>query len=114
MQDDFVKVWNVAGLDTKKEGGEKQVQFLTNNAIENYNRHFNKIVPNVHPNLAVFAHALKKEATTVTERNANVRKGREIAPTYDGAKFIEIPKDFKSFRYKAPPASKKLKTGANK
>ena len=59
MQDDYVKVWNVAGLDKKKEG-EKNVQFLTNNALENYNRHFNKIVPNVHPNLAVFAHALKK------------------------------------------------------
>jgi hypothetical protein len=67
-------------------------------------------VPNVHPNLAVFAHALKKEATTVTERNANVRKGCEIAPMYDGAKFIKIPKDFQSFRYKAPPASKKCKT----
>ena len=109
MQDDYVKVWNVAGLDKKKEG-EKNVQFLTNNALENYNRHFNIIVPNVHPNFAVFAHALKKEATTVTEHNANVRKGREIAPSYDGAKFIEIPKDFQSFRYKAPPASKKRKT----
>ena len=82
---------------------------MTNNALENYNRHFNKIVPNVHPNLAVFANALHKEATAVTDRNVNVRKGPEIAPTYDGAKFIEIPKDFKSFRYKAPP-SKKCKT----
>ena len=109
MQDEFVEVWNVAGLDTKKEGGEKQVQFLTNNAIENYNRHFNKIVPNAHPNLSVFANALQKEATAVTDRNNNIRKGREAAPTYDGAKFIEIPKDFKSFRYKAP-ASKKRKT----
>ncbi len=52
MQDDFVKVWNVAGLDKKKEG-EKNVQFLTNNALENYNCHFDRIVPNVYPNLAV-------------------------------------------------------------
>ena len=101
-------MWNVAGLDKKKEG-EKKVQFSTNNALENYNCHFNKIVPNVHPNLAVFANALQKEATSVTKRNVNIRKGREIAPTYDGAMFIEIPKDFKSFRYKASP-SKKRKT----
>ncbi len=71
-------------------------------------------MPNVRPNLAVFAHALQKEATAVTEHNANVRKGHEVAPTWDGAKFPEIPKDFHKFKYNAPPASKKLKTGANK
>ncbi len=82
---------------------------MTNNPIENYNRHFNKIVPNAHPNLSVCANALQKETTAIMDRNLNIRKGREIAPTYDSPKFIEIPKDFKSFRCKAP-ASKKRKT----
>ena len=58
--------FGVAGL-YKKKGEGKDIQFLTNNALERYNRHFNKIVPNAHPNLAVFAHALQKEATAVTE-----------------------------------------------
>ncbi len=50
------------------------------------------------------------QCSPVTEHNANVRKGCEIAPTYDDAKFIKIPKDFQTFRYKAPPSSKKRKT----
>ena len=59
MQEDFVKVWNIAGV-SKKKGDNPH--FLTNNALEMYNCHFNSIVPSAHPNLVVFAHALREEA----------------------------------------------------
>ena len=106
MQDDFVKVWNIAGVNTNKKKGEN-ARFLTNNALERYNRHFNGIVPSSHPNLVVFAHALREEAKSVSQRLEDVRKGREEAPTYSTS-FIEIPKEFHSFKW--PPvavASKK-------
>ena len=102
MQDDFVKVWNIAEV-SKKKGDNPH--FLTNNALERYNRHFNGIVPSAHPNLVVFAHALKEEAKAVSQRLEDVRKGREEAPTYT-ASFIEIPKEFHSFKW-PPVATKK-------
>ncbi len=79
MQDDFVKVWNVAGVNIDKKKGEN-ARFLTNNALERFNRHFNHIVPSSHPNLVVFAHALKDEANSVSQHLEDVRKGREEAP----------------------------------
>ena len=97
MQDDFVKVWNIAGVNTNKKKGEN-ARFLTNNALERYNRHFNGIVPSSHPNLVVFAHALREEAKSVSQRLEDVRKGREVAPTYSTS-FIEIPKEFHSFKW---------------
>jgi hypothetical protein len=104
MQDDFVKVWNIAGIKINKKKGES-ARFLTNNALERYNRHFNGIVPSSHPNLVVFAHALKSEAKSVSQRLEDVRKGREEAPTYSTT-FIEIPKEFHLFKW-PPVASKK-------
>ena len=59
------------------------------------------------PNLVVFAHALREEAKSVSQHLEDVRKGREEAPTYSTS-FIEIPKEFHSFKW--PPvavASKK-------
>ncbi len=99
-----MKVWNVAGVITNKKKGENAC-FLTNYALERYNRHFNCIVPSSHPNLVVFAHALREEANSVSQRHEDVRKGREEAPTYSTA-FIEIPKEFHSFKW-PPVASKK-------
>ena len=61
MQDDFVKVWNIAGIKINNKKCES-ARFLTNNALEGYNRHFNGIVPSSHPNLVVFAHALESKA----------------------------------------------------
>ena len=76
-----MKVWNVAGVNTNKKKSEN-ARFLTNNALERYNRHFNGIIPSSHPNLVVFAHALREEAKSVSQRLEDVRKGREKAPTY--------------------------------
>ena len=90
---------------TEKKG--ENPCFSTNNALERYSRHFNGIVPSSHPNLVVFAHALREEAKSVSQRLEDVRKGREEAPTYSTS-FIEIPKEFHSFKW--PPvavASKK-------
>ena len=84
---------------------------LTNNALENYNRHFNHIVPNSHPNLAVFSNALQEEAAQVLWCMQNVRMGRETAPTYAGANFTPIPDDFASFRYKSGGKSRPKETG---
>ena len=107
MQDDFAKMWNIAGVNTNKKKGEN-AHFLTNNALERYNHHFNGIIPSSHPNLVVFAHALRgEEAKSVSQRLEDVRKGREKAPTYSTS-FIEIPKEFYSFKW-SPVASKKRK-----
>ena len=106
MQDDFVKVWYVAGVNTNKKKGENAC-FLSNNALERYNRHFNGIIPSSHPNLVVFAHALREEAKSVSQRLEDGRKGREKAPTYSTS-FIEIPREFHSFKW-PPVASKKHK-----
>jgi hypothetical protein len=99
MQDEFDEVWNVSTLDNKTDEAP-EVWFLTNNALENYNRHFNHIVPNSHPNLVVFSNALQKEAASVSQRMKNVWVGCETAPTYAGANFTPIPDDFDSFRYR--------------
>ena len=96
-----MKVWNVAGVNANKKKGENAC-FLTNNALKRYNRHFNCIVPSSHPNLVVFAHALREEAKSVSQHLEDVRKGREEVPTYSTA-FIEIPKEFHSFKW--PPVA---------
>ena len=107
MQDDFAKMWNIAGVNTNKKKGEN-AHFLTNNALERYNHHFNGIIPSSHPNLVVFAHALRgEEAKSVSQHLEDVRKGREKAPTYSTS-FIEIPNEFHSFKW-PPVASKKHK-----
>ena len=99
-----MKVWNIAEV-SKKKGDNPH--FLTNNALERYNRHFNGIVPSAHQNLVVFAHALKEEANVVSQRLEDVRKGREKVPTYSTS-FIEIPKEFHSFKW-PPVAFKKCR-----
>ena len=101
-----MKVWNIAGIKINNKKCES-ARFLTNNALEGYNRHFNGIVPSSHPNLVVFAHALKSKAKSVSQCLEDVRKGHEEAPIYSTT-FIEIPKEFHLF--KCPPvASKKRK-----
>ena len=101
MQNYFVKVWNVAGVNTSKKKDENSC-FLTNNTLERYNRHFNGIVPCSHPNLVVFAHALREEIKSVSQHLEDVRKGREKVPTYSTL-FIEIPKEFHLFKW--PPVA---------
>ncbi len=96
-----MKVWNVAGVNTNNKKGEN-ARFFTNNALERYNHHFNCIVPSSHPNLVAFAHALREEAKSVSQRFEDVRKGHEEAPFYSTA-FIEIPKEFHSFKW--PPVA---------
>ena len=105
-----MKVWNIAGVNTNKKKGEN-AHCLTNNALERYNRHFNGIVPSSHPNLVVFAHALREEAKSVSQRLEYVREGREEVPTYSTA-FIEIPKEFHSFKW--PPVASKKRKAAKK
>jgi hypothetical protein len=92
-----MKVWNVAGVNINKRKSEN-AQFLTNNALERYNRHFNSIVPSSYPNLVVFAHVLKNEAKSVSQHLEDVRKGRDEAPTYSTT-FIETPKEFLLFKW---------------
>ena len=86
---------------SKLQTDDAPVQFLTSNALENYNRHFNHTVPNSHPNLVVFSSALQEEAAQVSRSMQNVRAGHKTAPTYAGANFTPIPDDFASFRYKS-------------
>ncbi len=75
--------------------------------LRGYNCHFNGIVPSSHPNLVVFANALKNKAIPVSQHLEDVRKGCEEAPTYS-TKFIEIPNKFHSFKW-PPVASKNCK-----
>ncbi len=72
----------------------------TNNALKRYNRYFNNIVPQAHPNLVVFSAALLKEARHIVDRCDDVHLDRERAPNYNAATFPDIPDDFDSFRYK--------------
>ncbi len=92
-----MKVWNVLESTLTKKKGEN-AQFFTNNALERYNNHINGIVPSSHPNLVVFAHELREEATSVSQHLEDVRKGHGKAPTYSTS-FIEIPKEFHSFKW---------------
>ena len=62
----------MSGLDEAKI----QLQNLTSNGLERYNRHFNAIAPTSHHNLAVFASALYVEADGVVQRIKNIKKRR--------------------------------------
>ena len=56
------------------------------------------IVPRSHPNLVVFAHSIKNKAKAVSQHLEDVRKRHEEAPTHAGPTFIEILKEFHSFK----------------
>ena len=96
MQKEIVKVWNVHGLD---EGDDALVN-RTSNALERYNRWFNSLVPNPHPNLQTFGSALREEADRIVNRVEAVRKCHEKAPVYKEVVFPNIPASFESFSYK--------------
>ena len=100
----------MSGLDEAKI----QLQNLTSNGLERYNRHFNAIAPTSHHNLAVFASALYDEADGVVQRTENVRKRREIVPKYEAAVLLEIPEEYVVFRFKGVDAKKKSKRACGK
>ena len=54
----YVDLWNVAHLVNKKD--KMKLLHHTRNGLERYNKCFNSIWPTSHPNLASFAHPLKK------------------------------------------------------
>ena len=83
-------VWNIYD----KKDGDAKLLHLTSNGLEHYNRHFNGICPQSHPNLVAFAHALRSEADRVVQCVDDVAKGREIPPDYSEPCFPDIPDDF--------------------
>ena len=92
MQEEFFNVWNVSD---KIDKGYKLLH-LTNNGLQRYNKHFNTICTNRHPNLVAYIHALCKEADRVVQRMNDVSKGREIPAQYNEPVFPQIPADFYS------------------
>ena len=110
MQDEMMNVWNVHGMD---EGGVK-LSNRTSNGLERYNRHFNGIYPNNHPNLVTFVSKLKEEVGGQVQRIENVRKGREDPPDYQEVVFTLIPDSFADFRDKFGESKKKKKAGGRK
>ena len=89
MQEEFFNVWN----DCDKIDKDHELLHLTNNGLEIYNKHFNTICSNSHPNFVAFVHALCKQADRDVQRMDNVSKGREIPPQYNEPvfpKFLQI------------------------
>ena len=90
MQEEFFNVWNVSDKIEKVF----KLLHLTNNGLEIYNKHFNTICSNSHPNFVAFVHALCKEADRVVWWMDDASKGRKIPPQYNGPVFPQIPADF--------------------
>ncbi len=90
LQDDLVKVWNVADHVSCKA---ETILDLTTNGLERYKRHFNGICPTSHPNLVTFAHVLLVEVDRNVQLMDDVAKGREILPSYNDPVFMGIPPD---------------------
>ena len=107
MQEDMVNAWNVHGLDA----GDIKIRNRTSNGLERYNRHFNGIFPYDHPNLVVFAAKLKDETDNQIQRIEDVRKGREVSPSYDEVVFPSIPDSFADFYDAYGESQKKKKAG---
>ncbi len=87
----------------------------TSIGLEHYNMHFNGIVPQRHPNLVAFTHALRSEADRVVQHMNDVAMGREIPPDYRKPCFPDIPSDFyKDKEPEKPKAKKVAKKGRSK
>ena len=97
-------IWNIYD----KKDGDAKLLHLTSNGLERYNRHFNGICPQSHPNLVAFAHALRSEADRVVQRMDDVAKGREIPPDYSEPCFPDIPHDFYQDKEPEKPKAKKV------
>ncbi len=112
--DEIFNVWNVSDKIDK----DYKLLHLTNNGLERYNKHFNTICPNSHPNLVDFVHALCKEADRVVWWMDDASKGRKIPPQYNEPVFPQIPADFYSddkkpkAKNKAAGKSRRAKKGA--
>ncbi len=74
MDEDLIPIWNVANI----LDDDKKIKLInrTSNGLECYNHHFNSIVPSSHPNLVVFADALREEADNVVQRLEDIDKRR--------------------------------------
>ena len=108
MQDRFIAVWNVLGLEDAKV----KLKSRTSNGLERYNRHFNGIVPRNHPNLLAFVHALEGEIGRVLQRIENVEREREEDLSYSGAIFPEILAEFFVFAKKGKKRGGKVRKKA--
>ena len=75
MQQDFVTVWNVHGLDE----ADVQLANRTSNGLESYNCCMNnKVFPCAHPAVAIFVEYLKIETERVRDCIGDVRKGSDL------------------------------------
>lgn len=92
MDEDLIAIWNVA--DILDDDEKIKLINRTSNGLERYNRHFNGIIPSKHPNLVIFACALRSEADRVIQKMEDIDKRREIPPEYSEPVFPEIPEEF--------------------
>ena len=110
----FTAVWNIADADARTT----KLVNRTSNSLEQYNRHFNGILPTDHPNLVVFVAGLQKDVKRVVQRIKDVRVGRERPPKYDEDVIPEVPADFITYcrdwkkREKAKAEAEKKKADA--
>ena len=56
MQDEIVEIWNIAEILNDNEN--IKLVNRTSDGLEQYNHHFNSILPSHHPNLISFAKAI--------------------------------------------------------
>ena len=112
MQQDFVTVWNIHGLDE----ADVQLANRTSNGLESYNCWMNnKVFPCAHPAVAIFVEYLKIETERVRDRIEDVRKGREDPPKHKEVRFPPVPEEYESCRsYAKSPRKKKTKKKAAK
>jgi hypothetical protein len=80
MDEDSIAIWNVT--DILDDDEKIKLINRTSNGLERYNRHFNGIIPSKHPNLVIFACALRSEADKVIQKMEDIDKRREIPPKY--------------------------------
>ena len=101
-----MRLWK-SGILQKILNDNEKVKLVnrTSNGLEQYNHHFNSILPSHHPNLISFAKAIRDEADQVIQRMENIDKRREIPPSNNEPVFPEIPDEF----WKKVSAEKKKK-----
>eukprot|EP00732_Lithocolla_globosa_P004405 Lithocolla_globosa_v1_NODE_4051_length_1520_cov_228.951536.p2 type:complete len:136 gc:universal NODE_4051_length_1520_cov_228.951536:1093-1500(+) len=84
-----------------------EVLIRTNNALERFNREFNKKFPVANPTLLVFVETIREISNRYVRLIAEIRAGKANSPDRTIPKFPEIPEDMKKFINKSKKQRKK-------
>jgi len=80
---------------------EEQLANRTNNPLEHYNRHFNSLFTNAHPNLKDFVFNLRADAERQFQEYQNCQSGVSRAPPHSGLTTFDvswIPAEYLDFK----------------